>query len=49
MRCASKAKSRRSWSATTRIACTCQWWVEHGGSRGKCKHVLAVDIARGNA
>ena len=29
--------------------CTCQWWVEHGGSRGKCKHVLAVDIARGNA
>ncbi|WP_415857621.1 hypothetical protein [Saccharopolyspora erythraea] len=23
--------------------------MEHGGSRGKCKHVLAVDIARGNA
>ncbi|GAA2808693.1 SWIM zinc finger domain-containing protein [Saccharopolyspora taberi] len=26
--------------------CTCEWWRDHGGSRGKCKHVLAVDIVR---
>lgn len=23
-------------------SCTCPWGVEHGGSRGPCKHVLAV-------
>ncbi|MEO6086762.1 MAG: SWIM zinc finger family protein [Umezawaea sp.] len=27
--------------------CTCTWWVEYRGGRGKCKHVLAADIIRG--
>ncbi|WP_433175029.1 SWIM zinc finger family protein [Actinoallomurus sp. CA-150999] len=26
--------------------CTCPWWTEYRGSRGKCKHVLAAEIAR---
>ena len=25
--------------------CTCPWWAEYRGSRGKCKHVLATEIA----
>jgi hypothetical protein len=25
--------------------CTCQWWAESRGSRGKCKHVLAAELA----
>lgn len=25
--------------------CTCPWWARHGGSRGPCKHVLAVQLA----
>lgn len=24
--------------------CTCAWWHEHQGSRGPCKHVLAVQL-----
>lgn len=44
------------WDGTTALvgdyrvdgeACNCQWWVEYRGTRGKCKHVLAADIARG--
>ena len=27
--------------------CTCAWWVEYRGGRGKCKHVLAADMVRG--
>ncbi|GIF49172.1 SWIM zinc finger protein [Asanoa ferruginea] len=27
--------------------CTCQWFATHGSSRGPCKHILAVRIARG--
>ena len=27
-------------------ACTCRWWTTHRGSRGPCKHVLAVSIVR---
>ncbi|GAA4636949.1 SWIM zinc finger domain-containing protein [Actinoallomurus vinaceus] len=27
-------------------SCTCPWWAEYRGSRGKCKHVLAAEIAR---
>ncbi|MFD5825109.1 SWIM zinc finger family protein [Lentzea sp. NPDC060358] len=30
-------------------ACTCQWWTEYRGGRGKCKHVLAADMVRGKA
>ncbi|HEX8867497.1 MAG TPA: SWIM zinc finger family protein [Lentzea sp.] len=30
-------------------ACTCRWWTEHRGGRGKCKHVLAADVVRRNA
>ena len=26
--------------------CSCPWWAKHGGSRGPCKHVLAVHVAR---
>jgi hypothetical protein len=27
-------------------SCTCPWWAEHGGGRGKCKHVLAAELVR---
>ncbi|MEV4834325.1 SWIM zinc finger family protein [Nonomuraea sp. NPDC049486] len=26
-------------------SCTCEWWFDHRGSRGPCKHVLAARIA----
>lgn len=26
--------------------CTCPWYAKHKGSRGPCKHVLAVDLVR---
>jgi len=26
--------------------CTCPWYAKHKGSRGPCKHVLAVDLLR---
>jgi hypothetical protein len=25
--------------------CTCAWWAKYRGSRGKCKHVLAAELA----
>ena len=30
-------------------ACTCQWWAEYRGGRGKCKHVLAADMVKEKA
>ncbi|RSS92769.1 SWIM zinc finger family protein [Streptomyces sp. WAC05292] len=27
-------------------SCTCQWWADHRGRRGPCKHALAVRMAR---
>ncbi|WP_232662756.1 SWIM zinc finger family protein [Pseudonocardia sp. TRM90224] len=30
-------------------SCTCTWWVEYRGTRGKCQHVLAADIVRGRS
>ncbi|WP_206323064.1 SWIM zinc finger family protein [Streptomyces sp. HNM0575] len=30
-------------------SCTCPWWAKYRGSRGKCKHVLAVEIVRGGS
>ena len=27
-----------------RLRCSCAWEVEHGGARGACKHLLAVQI-----
>jgi hypothetical protein len=27
-----------------RLRCTCQWWSDHNGQRGPCKHELAVRI-----
>ena len=27
-------------------ACTCSWWARYQGGRGKCKHVLAAELAR---
>jgi len=29
--------------------CTCPWWGKHRGTRGPCKHVLAVRMAAGRA
>jgi hypothetical protein len=29
--------------------CGCPWWAKHGGSRGPCKHVLAVHVVRGRS
>ena len=29
-----------------RYSCSCPWWAKHGGSRGPCKHVLAVHLVR---
>jgi hypothetical protein len=26
------------------MTCTCLWWARYGGSRGPCKHVLAVGM-----
>jgi hypothetical protein len=31
------------------VNCTCMWWTRHQGSRGPCKHVLAVAIMRRRA
>ncbi|MFC8094578.1 SWIM zinc finger family protein [Streptomyces sp. NPDC057301] len=31
------------------LSCTCQWWAEHRGRRGPCKHALAVRIAQRTA
>ena len=28
------------------LGCTCRWWAEHHGSRGPCKHVLAVELMK---
>lgn len=32
------------WEAGGSYRCTCSWWHEHQGSRGPCKHVLAVQL-----
>lgn len=31
---------------TEPTSCTCLWWRDHQGSRGVCKHVLAVELQR---
>ncbi|MFF5565212.1 SWIM zinc finger family protein [Streptomyces sp. NPDC012623] len=31
------------------LSCTCQWWADHRGGRGPCKHALAVRMARREA
>ncbi|GGZ08129.1 SWIM zinc finger family protein [Streptomyces nitrosporeus] len=28
------------------LSCTCQWWADHRGRRGPCKHTLATRMAR---
>jgi hypothetical protein len=28
------------------VACTCSWWARYRGGRGRCKHVLAAELAR---
>ena len=46
-----------AWSSTTTstgcgstrtvgAACTCPWWAAYRGGRGRCKHVLAAELAR---
>jgi predicted nucleic acid-binding Zn finger protein len=32
----------RAWGAER--SCTCPWYEKHAGSRGPCKHVLAVEL-----
>jgi hypothetical protein len=32
------------WEVDGSYRCTCPWWHEHRGSRGPCKHVLAVQL-----
>lgn len=36
----------RITNADGSYSCTCQWWYDHRGSRGPCKHVLAVQLLR---
>ncbi|MFE2236790.1 SWIM zinc finger family protein [Streptomyces sp. NPDC059442] len=31
------------------LTCTCQWWADYRGSRGPCKHALAVRMVRRGA
>ncbi|MEU9761439.1 SWIM zinc finger family protein [Streptomyces sp. NPDC047985] len=31
------------------LGCTCQWWIDYRGSRGPCKHALAVRMVRRGA
>lgn len=31
------------------LSCTCQWWTDHRGGRGPCKHALATRMARRSA
>lgn len=31
------------------LTCTCQWWADHQGRRGPCKHTLAVRMVRRGA
>ncbi|WP_149181530.1 SWIM zinc finger family protein [Streptomyces sp. TRM49041] len=31
------------------LTCTCQWWADHRGGRGPCKHALAVRMVRRGA
>ena len=33
-------------AADGKLSCTCRWWAEYRGSRGPCKHALAVRIVR---
>jgi DprA winged helix domain/SWIM zinc finger len=28
------------------VGCSCPWWARYRGSRGKCKHLLAAELAR---
>ena len=35
---------RVSIAADGAAACTCPWFARHGGERGPCKHVLAVEL-----
>ena len=34
--------------ADGRYKCSCPWWARHSGTRGPCKHVLAVHVVRGH-
>jgi hypothetical protein len=42
----SGARVHRVRETEGRLVCTCDWWTEHRGGRGPCKHALAVRIAR---
>jgi hypothetical protein len=51
-----EAASVRSGDAEYRVRfedgaarCTCAWYAKHGGERGPCKHVLAVQHVRHGA
>jgi SWIM zinc finger/DprA winged helix domain len=37
---------RVRFDADGAAACTCPWWARYRGGRGKCRHVLAAELAR---
>ena len=39
-------RHRVRFDADGGAACTCSWWARYRGGRGKCKHVLAAELAR---
>ena len=39
-------RHRVRFDADGRVACTCPWWARYRGGRGRCKHVLAAELAR---
>ncbi|MFI6317931.1 SWIM zinc finger family protein [Nonomuraea sp. NPDC050556] len=40
-----EVNGRRVRLTPSGATCTCPWWVDHRGSRGPCKHVLAAQMA----
>jgi len=37
---------RVRFAADGSASCTCRWWTDYRGTRGRCSHVLAAEIAR---
>ena len=40
---------RVRFAADGSASCTCRWWTDYRGTRGRCSHVLAAEIARDTA
>jgi len=39
-----RSEDHRHFVTREPLACTCLWWAKYAGSRGPCKHVLAVTL-----